>query len=80
MSSQSNGYVRLGQCQRCQSREIISHSGYKHLCSRCDPALWTTITKEQKSRYMNDGSVHGKKVKINAKSFDNRANIVKNVV
>ncbi len=51
-------WISRGQCQKCRAREVIAHSGRKHLCSRCDPELFEKISAEQKKRFLATGSVH----------------------
>ena len=51
-------YLAKGLCQKCGAKEVIAHSGYKHLCQRCDGRLWSTISEAQKDRYMRTGRVN----------------------
>ena len=53
-----NKYLAKGECQKCGAKEVIAHSGYKHLCQRCDRKLWSAISLAQKEAYMKSGRVH----------------------
>ncbi len=62
-----NKYLAKGKCQKCGANEVIAHSGYKHLCQRCDQRLWNNISTAQKDSYMSSGRVHLNKRQNNAK-------------
>jgi len=50
-------YLAKGQCQKCGAREVIAHSGYKHLCQRCHSNLFEKISENQKENWMKTGRV-----------------------
>ena len=52
-------YLAKGKCQKCGAEEVIAHSGYKHLCQRCNSKLYRAISEEQKENYMRTGRVNG---------------------
>jgi endonuclease IV len=52
-------YLAKGQCQKCGAKEVIAHSGYKHLCQRCNEKLFREISVEQKKNYMKTGRING---------------------
>lgn len=54
-------FLGRGQCQKCGAKEVIAHSGHRHVCVRCDSDLYFEISKIQKQNYMSYGSVHGEK-------------------
>ena len=53
-----NEYIAKGVCQKCGAKEVISHSGYKHLCQRCSEKLFKRIGEEQKENYLRTGRVN----------------------
>ena len=55
-------YLAKGVCQKCGANEVIAHSGWKHLCRRCDEKLWDEISSAQKESYMTTGRVSLNKV------------------
>lgn len=61
-------YLAKGRCQKCGAREVIAHSGYKHMCHRCNSKLYDDISELQKENYMRTGRVNGQK---SANSFGN---------
>jgi len=60
-------YLANGQCQRCGAKEVIAHSGNRHLCSRCDKRLWEEASNIQKENWLKSGQVSEKNVQKNAK-------------
>jgi endonuclease IV len=52
-------YIARGQCQKCGAKEVIAHSGFKHLCQRCADGLFKKISKEQKKNYLRTGRING---------------------
>ena len=50
-------YIARGVCQKCGAKEVIAHSGYKHLCQRCAGNLFEKISEEQKENWMSTGRV-----------------------
>ncbi len=51
-------YLAKGVCQKCRANEVIAHSGWKHLCQRCDNKLWVEISTAQKDSYMRTGNAN----------------------
>ena len=56
-----NEYIARGVCQKCGAKEVISHSGYKHMCQRCNEKLFKKISAEQKKNYLSTGWINGQK-------------------
>jgi ribosomal protein S27AE len=54
-----NEYIARGVCQKCGANEVIAHSGYKHVCQRCNEKLFKKIGTEQKKNYMRTGRING---------------------
>jgi exosome complex RNA-binding protein Csl4 len=54
-----NEYIARGVCQKCGVNEVIAHSGYKHVCQRCNAHLFRKISEEQKENYMSTGRING---------------------
>ncbi len=52
-------YIARGQCQKCGVKEVIAHSGFKHLCQRCADGLFKKISTEQKKNYLRTGRING---------------------
>jgi ribosomal protein S27AE len=50
-------YLARGICQKCRAKEVIAHSGYKHLCGRCANKLFVEISESQKKNWMKTGRV-----------------------
>ncbi len=50
-------YLARGVCQKCRAKEVIAHSGYKHLCGRCARNLFVEISENQKKTWMKTGRV-----------------------
>jgi ribosomal protein S27AE len=61
-------YLAKGQCQKCSTQGVIAHSGYKHLCGRCNKHLWIQVSEAQKENWLKTGTVAERdKVQKNAK-------------
>ena len=60
-------YIAKGTCQNCGAQETIAHVGRKHLCRRCSPEMWSRLSAEQKSNYLETGRVF--KAQKSAKKF-----------